>query len=189
MSVDMIARGMAAAAAKSGGGSQLPPSTAEDKDKFLRVNASGDPAWEAVNVAEKFIVTATASSDNTCTADHTVAEVLAAYNAGMIVECHIIVGQFAGILPLVWPSESIVGFGATISIDKLDMGFDVNSITVFGINTGSTETWDMYTNLFCENGDVRQIPDYSIADNGKFLRVVNGTPTWQTVPNANGGRF
>lgn len=139
--------------------------------------------FPAKYVNTKFIVTVTADSDNAYTADHTVAEVLAAYNAGMIVECHVIVGQFTGILPLVWPSESIVGFGATISVDKLDMGFDVNSITVFGINTGSTETWAMYTNLFCENGDVRQIPDYSIADNGKFLRVVNGTPTWETVPD------
>lgn len=139
--------------------------------------------FPAKYVNTKFIVTVTADSDNAYTADHTVAEVLAAYNAGMIVECHVIVGQFTGILPLVWPSESIVGFGATISVDKLNMGFDVNSITVFGINTGSTETWAMYTNLFCENGDVRQIPDYSIADNGKFLRVVNGTPTWETVPD------
>lgn len=48
MSVDMIARGMAAAAAKSGGGSQLPPSTAADKDKFLRVDDSGNPVWQAV---------------------------------------------------------------------------------------------------------------------------------------------
>lgn len=140
--------------------------------------------------AAKFIVTATAGSDGTtCTADHTVAEVFAAYNAGMIVECHVIVGQFTGILPLVWPSESIVGFGATISADKLGMGFNVNSISVFGINTGSDEAWAMYTNLFCEKGDVRQVPEYSSADNGKFLRVVNGNPVWQTVPNANGGSF
>ena len=137
--------------------------------------------FPAKYVDTKFIVTATASSDNTCTADHTVAEVFAAYNAGMIVECHITVGQFVAILPLVWPSESIVGFGATISADKLGMGFNVNSISVFGINTGSNEAWTMYTNLFCEKGDVRQVPEYSSADNGKFLRVVNGDPAWETV--------
>lgn len=145
--------------------------------------------FPAKYVDTKFIVTAIAGSDNTCTADHTVAEVLAAYNAGMIVECHITVGQFVAILPLVWPSESIVGFGATISADKLGMGFNVNSVTVFGINTGSTDSWAMYTNLFCEKGDVRQVPEYSSADDGKFLRVVNGNPAWQTVPNANGGSF
>lgn len=137
--------------------------------------------FPAKYVDTKFIVTATASSDNTCTADHTVAEVFAAYNAGMIVECHITVGQFVAILPLVWPSEAIVGFGATISADKLGMGFNVNSISVFGINTGSNEAWTMYTNLFCEKGDVRQVPEYSSADNGKFLRVVNGDPAWETV--------
>lgn len=137
--------------------------------------------FPAKYVNTKFIVTATASSDNTCTADHTVAEVLAAYNAGMIVECHITVGQFVAILPLVWPSESIVGFGATISADKLGMGFNVNSITVFGINTGSTDSWAMYTNLFCEKGDVRQVPEYSHADDDKFLRVVNGDPVWEAV--------
>lgn len=137
--------------------------------------------FPAKYVDTKFIVTAIAGSDNTCTADHTVAEVLAAYNAGVIVECHITVGQFVGILPLVWATESIVGFGATISVDKLGMGFNVNSISVFGINTGSNEAWTMYTNLFCEKGDVRQVPEYSSADNGKFLRVVNGDPAWETV--------
>ena len=145
--------------------------------------------FPAKYVDTKFIVTAIAGSDNTCTADHTVAEVLAAYNAGMIVECHITVGQFTAILPLVWPSESIVCFGATISADKLGMGFNVNSITVFGVNNDSTDSWIMHTSLFCEIGDVRQVPEYSSADNGKFLCVVNGNPVWQTVPNANGGSF
>lgn len=145
--------------------------------------------FPAKYVDTKFIVTATAGNNDTCTADHTVAEVLAAYNAGMIVECHITVGQFVAILPLVWPSESIVGFGATISADKLGMGFDVNSVAVFGISNGTIEAWTMHTNLFCEKGDVRQVPEYSSADNGKFLRVVNGDPAWQAVANANGGFF
>nr|DAQ49520.1 MAG TPA: hypothetical protein [Caudoviricetes sp.] len=138
--------------------------------------------FPAKYVDTKFIVTATAGSDGTtCTADHTVAEVFAAYTAGKIVECHITVGQFTAILPLVWPSESIAGFGAALNVDKLGMGFNVNSITVFGINTGSNETWTMYTNLFCEKGDVRQVPEYSHADDDKFLRVVNGDPAWETV--------
>lgn len=120
------------------------------------------------------------------------AEVFAAYTAGMIVECHITIGQSVAILPLVWPSESIVGFGATISADKLEMGFNVNSVSVFGINIDSTELWGMHMNLFCEKNamqtyvneqinNVRQVPDYSSADNGKFLRVVNGNPVWETV--------
>ena len=139
--------------------------------------------FPAKYVDNKFIVTVIASSDGKdCTADHTVAEVLAAYNAGMIVECHLIVDQFVGILPLVWPSELIVGFGATISVDKLGMDFNVNAITVFGVNTGSPDGWAMFTNLFCEIGDVRQVPDCSSADKGKFLRVdASGDPVWETV--------
>lgn len=166
--------------------------------------------FPAKYVNNKFIVTATAGSDGTtCTADHTVAEVLAAYNAGMIVECHVIVGQFTAILPLVWPSEStkvddttfdIVGFGAMVSADKLEIGIDINSVSVFGFNTGSEEAWAMVPSLFCDQdamqtyvgqqiNEVRQLPFYNSDDNGKFLRVVNGNPVWQTVPNAEGANF
>ena len=37
--------------------------------------------------------------------------------------------------------------------------------------------------------DVPLLPDVTAADNGKFLRVVNGAWAADSVPNANGGAF
>lgn len=33
------------------------------------------------------------------------------------------------------------------------------------------------------------LPDYTDADNGKFLRLVDGEPTWVLIPNAEETRF
>lgn len=33
------------------------------------------------------------------------------------------------------------------------------------------------------------LPDYSDANNGQFLRVVNGEPTWEAVPSAEEAEF
>ena len=38
-------------------------------------------------------------------------------------------------------------------------------------------------------GAVRQVPSYSAANEGQFLVVVSGVPTWTTVPEANGEEF
>lgn len=35
----------------------------------------------------------------------------------------------------------------------------------------------------------KAVPAVSEADNGKFLRVVNGVATWTTVDSAEGGSF
>ena len=40
-----------------------------------------------------------------------------------------------------------------------------------------------------EEDSLKHIPTCSAQDNGKFLRVVNGAPTWVTVPNAEEARF
>lgn len=153
--------------------------------------------------ATKFIVTATPtdSSMTTCTANHTVDEVLAACNAGMIVECYVIIGQYIGVLPLVWPSDEVVGFGATINVNMLDVGISVNSISVFGVKNGNTESWVMVVSEFADaeaveesiigaiNG-VRQVPEATSANKGEFLRAdAHGNPVWETVPNAQGVSF
>lgn len=36
---------------------------------------------------------------------------------------------------------------------------------------------------------VRGIPDYTSADEGKFLRIVNGVPAWVSIPNAEEANF
>ena len=33
------------------------------------------------------------------------------------------------------------------------------------------------------------LPDYTEADNGKFLRIVEGQPSWVTIPNAEEAEF
>lgn len=35
----------------------------------------------------------------------------------------------------------------------------------------------------------KELPDVTTADNGKFLRVVNGAWSAETIPSANGGSF
>ena len=37
--------------------------------------------------------------------------------------------------------------------------------------------------------NINGIPSYSAQDNDKFLRVKNGAPVWETVPNAEGVSF
>ena len=34
-----------------------------------------------------------------------------------------------------------------------------------------------------------QIPEYSTENNNQFLRIVNGKPTWATIPNAEDSSF
>lgn len=181
MSVDMIARGMAAAAAKSGGGSQLPPSAAADKDKFLRVGASGDPAWETVNVVEKFVVTGTISVDTEdnatfTNANHTFDEIKAAYDAGMEIELQSVKEGFeTAFLPLTAAySDAFVWYQMS----------DDRGISVFVTHEDSGDTWEAYVFVFGKDyivSEIRQLPESSGADDGKFLRVVNGAPTWEAV--------
>lgn len=40
-----------------------------------------------------------------------------------------------------------------------------------------------------EVDSVKHIPTCSAQDDGKFLKVINGTPTWTTVPNAEEASF
>lgn len=37
--------------------------------------------------------------------------------------------------------------------------------------------------------EVNEVPASTTSDEGKFLRVLNGAPTWSTVPNAEEGEF
>lgn len=36
---------------------------------------------------------------------------------------------------------------------------------------------------------INALPDYSTLNNDQFLRIIQGTPTWVTVPNAEGASF
>ena len=45
------------------------------------------------------------------------------------------------------------------------------------------------TNITEDVRSVIGIPSYSTANNGQFLRVIDGTPTWTTIANAEGGTY
>lgn len=188
MSVDMIARGMAAAAAKSGGGSQLPPSTAADKDKFLRADDSGNPAWEAVNVAEKLVVTGAMGVDNNgnptiINVDKTGAEIEAAYAAGMDIEFHIDSegevynlgsSDYVGIFDSKYPTFTWTNFLEASLIFLLQLIIE-NGVDKWFISFLQLATYE-------ELQDIRQLPASTAADKDKFLRVdASGNPAWETV--------
>lgn len=60
-------------------------------------------------------------------------------------------------------------------VDKIDgKGLSTNDFT------------NEYKNKLDNNNG---IPTCTTADNGKFLRVVNGSPAWVTVPNAEEATF
>lgn len=140
---------------ESGGGSQLPPSTAADKDKFLRVDASGDPAWETVNVAEKFIVNVTGSvNTGTLTSDHTFSEVVAAYENGAEIECRGTFNEFAGITAICTP-VAYVAQAAILLSSALDFGpMGTDGLYQFTITVTAANAWTIAVNRLGLKSDV-----------------------------------
>lgn len=157
--------------------SALPPSTAADKDKFLRVDASGNPAWETVNAVEKFVVTGelniSADGSSTLTnVDHTVNEAVAAYNAGMRVELHAVSDG----IPIILQSIVMAMDGGVYFTTAYGVG-NVNIImTIVGQIQEGADEWSVFNDI------IRELPSHSSDDVGKFLRVdATGNPAWETV--------
>lgn len=61
------------------------------------------------------------------------------------------------------------------SLDKADTALQTAPVTSVNGQTGSVT--------------IRELPSVTTSDNGKFLRVVNGAWSAETIPNANGGSF
>lgn len=47
----------------------------------------------------------------------------------------------------------------------------------------------LVANLKSMVNDINGVPNSTTSDNGKFLRVVNGIPTWVSIPNAEEANF
>jgi hypothetical protein len=181
MSVDMIARGMAAAAAKSGGGSQLPPSTAADNGKFLLVDDSGNPAWETVNVAEKFIVNVTGSVETgTLTSDHTFSEVVTAYENGAEIECRGTFNEFAGITAICTPVAYVAQTAILLS-SALDFGpMGTDGLYQFTITATAANEWTLTVNRLGLQSEVTSLANEVSELKTSVKALTNNSQSLQT---------
>ena len=68
------------------------------------------------------------------------------------------------------------GGGGSTDYNDLSNKPQINSTTLSGNKTTS----DL---------GIKELPSYSSSNNGQFLTVSNGTPTWTTIPDANGEDF
>lgn len=140
-------------------------------------------------VKSTFYVTVTPTgSGYAATADKTAAEVYEAYAAGYAVYA---VVKFASVnvpfeLPLVAAASVdgtfLLGFGALGSLNPTAKP-QYPTVSYTG-----TE-WMAWRGTLARQSDIPAIPAVTTADNGKFLRVVNGAWAAVEIANANGGSF
>ena len=138
--------------------------------------------FPAKYVNTKFIVTCTIEKDSNndfivSNPSHTFDEISAAYLSG------------ADVVLKTPINENVYTF-LELQVAQVDAVFQwggmVDTIMAFVTvqKDGSTDSWLAGTvNLVIQDqlSEIRQLPESSGADDGKFLRVVNGAPTWEAV--------
>ena len=165
-------------------------------------------------VKSTFYVTVTQGDDGSVTADKTAAEVYAAYAAGYAVYANI----QGTILPLAVavsdPGMLLLVFGTALSSDQSsnpqyatvlydgnawlawigtlarleDIPTKLKNPYSLNIKIGNTTT--SYDGSAAKTVEIpKGVPSVTTADNGKFLRVVNGAWAAVEIANANGGSF
>lgn len=137
-----------------------------------------------------FYVTVTPENNNSATADKTAAEVYAAYAAGYAV--YAIVTFDALEVPLELPLVSAVSMSGIILLGFAALGsMAPNSAPTYPTITynGTVGKWYAWLGTLARASDIPAIPAVTVADNGKFLRVVNGAWAAVEIANANGGSF
>ena len=86
-----------------------------------------------------------------------------------------------------------IGVPFVTAIDGTILAADINSsgsqLQVALISGGNIKTINNQSVLGSGNLNVSGLPTYSTADNGKFLRVVDGSAVWDTVPSAEDNTF
>lgn len=139
-------------------------------------------------VKSTFYVTVTQGDGYIATADKTAAEVYAAYEAGYAVYA---IAKFSNInIPFTLPLESAVnisgnvvfGFGAAGSTDPTQK-------PKYLCVAYNGDDWLAWAGTLARREDIPTVPAVTAADNGKFLRVVNGAWAAVEIANANGGSF
>lgn len=114
----------------------------------------------------------------------TVAQIVDAQTAGFAPICKAILSEFKDFpatLPALLISSILCVFGGIGST-----GGDTFYLTVMIDDAGNLT---VKTNIVPTKDDIPDIPSVTTADNGKFLRVVNGAWTAVEIANANGGSF
>lgn len=166
-----------------------------------------------------FYVTVTQGDDGSVTADKTAAEVYAAYEAGYAVYAvtKFPAVNVTFELPLVAAERMgdavMLGFAALGSINEVsapmyptvayggnwlawlgtlakesDIPTELKNPNALNIKIGDTTT--SYDGSAAKTVEIpKGVPSVSAADNGKFLRVVNGAWAAAAIDNANGGSF
>lgn len=146
------------------------------------------------------------------------ADIEAAYAAGKVLECRCAMGQYIVTLPLFLPMQGFATwiFSGAGALKAAPLDFDAQSLTIAvtsaGVLASNTRLATMEDKLpnpnaltikigsttVGYNGDNSEtveiadgslLPAVTAADNGKFLRVVNGVWAAATVDNANGVSF
>ena len=169
------------------------------------------------DVKSTFYVTVTQGDNNTATADKTAEEVYAAYAAGYAVYALVNLSDFTypTILPMTAcfkkSSKLILGFitlteSRVVLVQYSNSAWFVANATLaysddiptipehlpnpnaLNIKIGDTTT--SYDGSAAKTVEIPEgVPSVTTADNGKFLRVVNGEWVAAAIDNANGGSF
>lgn len=133
-------------------------------------------------VKSTFYVTVTQGADGSVTADKTLEEIYTAYESGYSVYAKTATVPQV-IVPLTLATHSgnnyVVAFNGATNFGE--------TIEVVIANDGSG--WEVFSQYIALKTDIPDIPAVTAADNGKFLRVVNGAWAAVEIANANGGSF
>ena len=143
-------------------------------------------------VKSTFYVTVTKGDGDTATADKTAEEVYAAHAAGYAVYA---IAKFPELspLPFMLPLVVAMSIGGTLQLGFAAIG-SINSSGVPMYPTvaysGASKEWLAWLGTLARASDIPEgVPSVTTADNGKFLRVVNGAWAAAAIDNANGGSF
>ena len=157
--------------------------------------------------ASDFVINATVASDNTCTTDKTYAQIQEAIQDGKraVMKARLSgtdfilpqVGKFLGYYAFaaVLNLASNVAMQYTIMVGAQDSGVISCRVVTYDtdgnlqqVTMGSDPTEDMEI-ATKQYVDASGVPSVTAADNGKFLRVVNGAWAAATINDANGVSF
>lgn len=158
----------------------LPKTDATDNGKYLGVI---DGVWAKADAPKEVYVCTFSKNGSNITCDRSRADILAAYDSGKLV-----VGK--GNLAQLYPSDNVGGIGAfrLVNVDENnnrhvtfacdyflpgDAATDsvFRTVYLFGLTFLTAYVWTAEANVLPH----QSLPDVSDADNGKELRVVNGT--------------
>lgn len=165
-------------------------------DNVKQYSATNPPPYPVTSVNGQngavkgaFYVTVTQGEGTAATADKTAVEVYNAYAAGYAVYAIVKfnISQLPYILPLVFAVSNfgmvMLGFAATGAAGMNKASLNLN-IAYDGAD------WIAFFSELASIDDVSKVlPAVTTADNGKFLRVVNGVWAAVEIANANGGSF